>query len=501
MSGAITPRSAGVLLHPTSLPGGVIGDLGDAAYAFVDWLAEAGQSYWQILPLVAVDESGSPYNGLSALAGNPMLVSLDRLVEQGLLTDADAQAPTQSTERVHFPSAMRFKGERLARAYAAFRSGAAPRLVGELERYRAEHREWLDDYVLFRALRRAHQGASWTRWEPALRDREPAALQSARRELAEEVDQRIFQQFLFDWQWGELRGYAAERGIRIIGDIPIFVAHDSADVWAHPEIFQLDREGEPEVVSGVPPDYFSETGQRWGNPLYRWDVLRERDYGWWVERFRRALSWVDLLRIDHFRGFESYWEIPAEEETAVRGRWAPGPGAEFFRSVQRQLGPLPVIAEDLGLITKAVEKLREDLGFPGMRVLQFAFDGDPDNPHLPENYPPRSVAYTGTHDNDTVVGWWRGASDEERAAVRERTSGDRDTIHWELISLVLESDADLAVIPVQDPLGLGSDARMNTPGTTGQNWSWRLGPGELAGDAAARLRDLTERSGRAPRRS
>lgn len=490
-------RASGILLHPTSLPGGVVGDLGAAAYRFVDWLADAGQSYWQILPLTAADEGGSPYNGLSAVAGNPLLIALDDLVEEGLLHAGDVEWSGGGEGEIDYRVATPWKEERLSRAHAALLAGAAPHLERALEEYAEENASWLEDYALFRALRDAHGGAPWTEWDPEIRSRDPAALKRAHAELETEVRRRIFQQYLFDRQWTKLRRYAGDRGISIVGDIPIFVAHDSADVWAHPELFGLDESGRPVVVSGVPPDYFSETGQRWGNPLYRWEVMRDRGYDWWVRRFRRTLSWVDVVRVDHFRGFESYWEIPGAEETAINGRWRPGPGAEFFQAVERELVRLPVIAEDLGIITRSVEELRDALGFPGMRVLQFAFDGDPENPHLPENYPAHAVVYTGTHDNDTIAGWWEKASAEEREAVSARI-GAGGEIHWALISMVMESDAALAIVPVQDVLGLGSEARMNTPGTMAGNWSWRLHEGALTRDAQMRLLDLTRRTGRAP---
>jgi 4-alpha-glucanotransferase len=497
VSGVLTARASGVLLHPTSFAGGPIGDLGPAAYEFVDWLVGAGQSYWQILPLIAVDDGGSPYNGLTAVAGNPLLISLDLLVDDGLLNAEDARPPEIPPGAVDFPAVARWKTEVLQRAYRALRGGAAPALERELEEYRRRNAAWLDDYVLFRALRDEHGGSSWTDWDEPLRMRSSEALAAARARLADDIGRSELEQLLFDRQWGALRSYANARGVKVIGDIPIFVAQDSADVWANQELFELDGRGLPLVVSGVPPDYFSETGQRWGNPLYRWDVLRDREYDWWVERIRRALTWVDVVRIDHFRGFESYWEIPAEEETAVQGRWRKGPGAEFFHAAAARLGDLPVIAEDLGLITDAVEELREELDYPGMRVLEFGFDGKPDNPHLPRNYPPHAVVYTGTHDNDTLVGWWDKATPLERASVEELLELPTLNTHWAFISLVLESKADLAILPVQDVLGLGSEARMNTPGTIHENWVWRLSPGALTEEAQRRLREVTERTGRA----
>jgi 4-alpha-glucanotransferase len=486
-------RASGILLHPTSLSSPGVGDLGPIAYRFVDWLAEAGQSYWQVLPLVPVDSGGSPYNGLSALAGNPLLVSAELLERDGLLERMEP-GPAIGEERIFYPEAMRWKEYRLRIASEAFRAGVAPGIREPFSAYRSANESWLADYCLFRALRSFHRDACWADWPEEVRLRHPDALERWRIRLADEVERYAFQQFLFDRQWSELREYAAGKGIRIIGDIPVFVAYDSADVWAYRELFRLDRDGRPEVVSGVPPDYFSPTGQRWGNPLYRWDVLERRGYDWWIARFRRAMEMVDVVRIDHFRGFESFWEIEACEPTAVRGHWRKGPGAPFFREVERQLGYLPVIAEDLGLITREVEQLRDELGYPGMRVLQFAFDGDPRNPHLPANCPSRSVAYTGTHDNDTVIGWWSALEQVERQRVREWL-GQAAPTHWHFIEAVMASPASVAIVPLQDVLGLGSEARMNTPGETASNWTWHLA--ELPGrDAAARLRSVTTRTGR-----
>lgn len=487
-------RASGVLLHPTSLPGPGIGDIGARARVFVDWLAAAGQAYWQILPLVPVDAGGSPYNGLSALAGNPLLLSPQTLVEEGLLLEEEAESNLPSTGPVDYPAVLAWKNSLFETAWDRFGRTAPAHAREQLADFHDRNRAWLDDYSLFRALRDRFRERCWTDWPAPLRDREPAALAEARRDLAVEIGRHGFQQYLFDREWRRLREYANESGVLVIGDLPIFVAHDSADVWARREIFDLDERGSPRVVAGVPPDYFSETGQRWGNPLYRWDLLRELDFGWWVQRFRRTLEMVDLVRIDHFRGFESYWEIPAAAPTAVDGRWLEGPGSAFFAALERHLGPLPVIAEDLGLITQAVEELRDELGFPGMRVLQFAFDGDPTNPHLPGNYPPLSVGYTGTHDNDTVMGWWRSASDDERRQV-VALLGDPEPGNWDFVELVARSDAALVVTPLQDLIGLGSRARMNTPGVADRNWTWRTD--ELPSTALAEhLLRITRGTGR-----
>jgi 4-alpha-glucanotransferase len=491
------PRSSGVLLHPTSLPGRGIGDLGGAAHRFVDWLAEAGQRLWQILPLVPVNEGGSPYNGLSAMGGNPLLVSPEALVRDGLLKASETGGEELPDDRVDFPRVIAWKDALLRRAWMAFRAGAALELRPEFDAFRARNAGWLEDYALFRALRAEHGGAAWCDWEEGLRLRHPDALARAAHRLEGEVELHEFRQWLFDRQWRALRDHAHGRGVRIVGDVPIFVAYDSADVWAHPELFELDAEGRPTVVSGVPPDYFSATGQRWGNPLYRWDRMREDGFRWWTERFRRTLEMVDVVRIDHFRGFESYWEIEADEETAVHGAWRPGPGTELFEAVRRELGELPLIAEDLGLITREVEELRDELRLPGMRVLQFAFgEDDAENPHLPDNHPENSVAYTGTHDNDTTLGWLGAAGAEERARAG-RLVGAGEEAGWAMIRAVMESRAKLAVVPLQDLLGLGSEGRMNTPGTGEGNWAWRFREGALTPALAHRLRDLARATGRA----
>ena len=489
-------RSAGVLLHPTSLPGRAIGDLGEAAFQFVDWLAGAGQTLWQVLPLTPVSGGGSPYNSLSAFAGNPLLVSPELLVEDGLLAAADVQGIAPSSEPVEYLEAIRFKETLLDAAHTAFREGAAPHLRAEFDAFRARAADWLPDYARFAALRDEHDEHPWSDWDVALRQRDPGALHAWSAARAGQLERQEFAQWLFDRQWQRVRRYAAELGIKIIGDIPIFVAYDSADVWSRPDLFYLDETGCPVVVSGVPPDYFSETGQLWGNPLYRWEVMDQRGYDWWIRRFRRTLEQVDIARIDHFRGFESYWEIPAGEATAIGGQWRTGPGAALFRAAERALGELPLIAEDLGLITPEVEALRKDLGLPGMRVLQFAFgDEGAKNPHLPANHPVNCVAYTGTHDNDTSVGWYEDEADAEtRASLRDLfpPGSEGDAIHWHMIGLVWGSPARAAIAPVQDILGLGSEARMNTPGEADGNWAWRLDSRALTPEVQQRLRTLTE---------
>ncbi len=484
-------RCSGVLLHPTSLPGHGIGTLGSAAHRWVDWLADAGQSLWQVLPVVPVDRGGSPYNGLSAMAGNPLLIDPERLLQLGLVEEATIAEAGLPSQRVDFAAVTEWNDTLLRAAHAAFRAGRAATLRQPFAAFQDRNVAWLSDYTLFVALREHHGGAPWTEWDADIRSRDPRALSHWRVELSDAVQRHAFAQFLFDEQWAELRSHAQRRGVRIVGDIPIFVAMDSADVWAHPELFKLDAAGRPTVVSGVPPDYFSETGQRWGNPLYRWDAMRERGYRWWTERFRRTLELVDIVRIDHFRGFEAAWEIPAEEETALHGEWRPGPGTELFAAVERELGTLPLVAEDLGLITPAVEALRDALGLPGMRVLHFAFDGEPDNPHRPGNHPERSVVYTGTHDNDTSVGWWEGAEAVVRAAFRNHTATSEAEIQWQVIRAAFESAANIAIVPLQDVLGLGSDGRMNTPGTAAGNWTWRFAEEMLTAELQERLAGLT----------
>jgi 4-alpha-glucanotransferase len=489
------PRSSGILLHPTSLAGPYgIGDLGPQARRFVDFLADAGQSLWQVLPLGPTGYGESPYQCFSAWAGNPLLISLERLVEQGCL-DASALAnpPQFSEDRVDFEQLIPWKTALLESA----------KQCGEgYQAFCEENQHWLDDFALFVALKEHHHGASWTSWEPGARDRDPQALTKWREQLAPAIETQRFLQFVFYDQWRALREYARGRGIRIMGDLPIYVAHDSADVWANRRYFQLDKQGNPTAVSGVPPDYFSQTGQLWGNPIYRWDALAEDGYGWWLDRFRATLEMVDMIRLDHFRGFEAYWEVPATETTAVNGRWVTGPGSALFRAAQSKMGELPLVAENLGVITPEVEAIREEFGFPGMAVLQFAFGTDPQAPTFrPHNYPREVVAYTGTHDNDTTVGWWssKGAgastrSDDdirrERDFAMRYLNTDGSEIQWAFIRAVEASVADTVLIPMQDVLGLGTEARMNRPATVGANWRWRCREGALKPELARRLKEL-----------
>ncbi|MEI7643940.1 MAG: 4-alpha-glucanotransferase [Chloroflexales bacterium] len=500
------PRSSGILLHPTSLPGPWgIGDLGASAYRFVDFLAAAGQRLWQVLPLGPTGYGDSPYQCFSAFAGNPLLVSLDDLVDRGLLGQAEVEAAAEAAggfgvDHVDYGRVIGFKLGLLRASYERMRDGTAIGLADDFEAFCVEHDAWLDDYALFMALKDAHGGASWNTWAPELRLRKAAALRHARKELAEPVMVQKYLQFLFFSQWTPLKAYANAHDIRIIGDAPIFVAYDSADVWANPKLFYLDAEGIPTVVAGVPPDYFSATGQLWGNPLYRWDRMAKDGYAWWIARLRQTFSIVDILRLDHFRGFEAYWEVPAAEETAINGTWVKGPGAALFAHLREALGELPIIAEDLGLITPEVHAMREAFGFPGMKVLQFAFGDSPANPYLPHNYEPGCVVYSGTHDNNTTVGWFQEISAEDREAIRLYLGRDGSDIAWDFIRLALMSVADIAVVPLQDVLRIGSDGRMNTPGRPDGNWSWRFRAEALSDGLAFGVRLLTAAYGRIEKR-
>jgi 4-alpha-glucanotransferase len=501
-------RASGILLHPTSLPGPHgSGDLGVEARRFVDFLASAAQRWWQMLPVGPPGYGESPYSAESAFAGNPMLVSLDRLAEDGLL-DGATLAPLGSlrSDRVDFSPMEAHRTSQLRAAFEAFEAHGDGRLA--FDGFCEENAPWLDDFALFRALKRAHGGVQWTRWEPEVRKRKPHALQVAKKALAHAVAFEKFAQWVFDRQWHDLRAYAAERGVGLIGDLPIFVAHDSADVWQNPEAFFLDDEGEPTVVAGVPPDYFSATGQRWGNPLYRWQRLKKSGYAWWIDRLRITLRRFDAVRLDHFIGFQRYWRIPAGEPTAVQGRWMKGPGADFFVVVRKALGDLPLIAEDLGEVTPRVHALRRQFGLPGIKILQFAFGNDPSAPSfMPHNHTRRCVVYTGTHDNDTTVGWFTDpggvGSTRSVAQIRDerqmalRYLGTRgEEIHWDMIRLALASVARLALFPLQDVMGLGSEARMNRPGLGGGNWTWRFADGALAPALGMRLAMLTRTYGR-----
>jgi 4-alpha-glucanotransferase len=499
------PRTAGVLCHVTSLPGQWgIGDLGSVAWRFADWLETAGQGLWQVLPLGPPGFGESPYQSYSAFAGNPLLVGLDQLAEAGWLDSHQLDAaPAFNRAEVDFEHVRPFREQCLAEAYQTFRMQASPGQHAEFDAFRRQQAWWLEDYTLFAALKKAYGGEPWTNWSSDLVRRTPAALADRQRELAADIEQETFIQFQFHSQWQRLKARCNSRGIRLMGDVPIFVAHDSADVWARQELFFLDERGQPTKVAGVPPDYFSGTGQLWGNPLYRWERMAQDDFAWWQRRMRHALAQFDLVRVDHFRGFEAFWEIPAGASTAAAGRWVQGPAAHFFRKVREALGALPLVAEDLGVITPAVEALRDEFGFPGMRILQFAFGDDPKGPdYQPHNYPRHCFVYTGTHDNDTTRGWFdsragQGTTRTAEQIAREQAFAlsylgtDGAEIHWDMIRLALASVADTAVVPLQDVLGLGADARMNLPGTSQGNWRWRFADDMLLPEQTRRLRELT----------
>lgn len=505
-------RAAGVLLHVTSLPGPHgNGDLGPAARRFIDFLADAGQSWWQVLPVNPVGLGNSPYSGVSAFSGNPLLISLEDLVEDGLLRSSDIDVELDLA-RTDYAAATRLRTAALRTAFAAHLKRPR-RLAPELDGFREESAYWLRDYTLYMALRHAQQGEPWTEWPDPLRRREAPALRRARRELESEIAYYEFEQLLFRRQWARLREYAAERGVGLIGDAPIFIAHESADVWTHARLFLLDRAGQPTHVAGVPPDYFSKTGQRWGNPLYRWRTMQQLGFRWWIERFRCLLNHFDVVRLDHFIGFTRFWKVPASEATAERGTWQPAPGRALFRAVQRALGATPFIAEDLGEVTPAVRELRDEYALPGMRILQFAFGGDPQAAEfLPHRYVQNCAAYTGTHDNDTFVGWFddpgapnaprspREAAKERRAAHSYFTGpGGRDLdrdVHWEAIRALYASVANTVILPLQDALGLGNEARMNLPGTAQGNWEWRVNERALTAKLARRLSSFAQIYGR-----
>jgi 4-alpha-glucanotransferase len=487
-----------VLLHPTSLPSRFgIGDLGPAAFAFLDYLSSARQTVWQVLPLGPTGFGDSPYSSPSAFAGNPLLIALEPLVERGLLDEADVSPLADlPVDRVDFGQLAPLKRNALETAFTRGRA----RVQDELEAFAARHGEWLDDYALFTALK-DELAQPWTAWDAELRSREPDALSSARRRLQDRVAFHSFCQYLFFDQWAEVHRRAADLRITLVGDIPVFVAHDSADVWAHQHIFKLNTLGHPLVVAGVPPDYFSATGQLWGNPLYDWAAIARERFDWWVARFRHLLEEVDVVRIDHFRGFEAAWEVPYGESTAVNGQWVRGPGSAVFEAIALAMGggQPPVVAEDLGLITEEVRALLRATGFPGMKVLQFAFGGGADNPYLPHNYlDPNYVVYTGTHDNDTTRGWFASLADDERSRVCRYVGTDGSRITEDLMRLALMSIARTAVVPLQDVLDLGSEARMNTPGQAEGNWSWRVQGSQLTEPPAACLAELTTLYGRAP---
>jgi len=496
------PRSSGILLHPTSLPGAYgIGELGAEAHAFADFLHDAGQRIWQVLPLGPTGYGDSPYQCFSAFAGNPLLISMDELVERGYLERADlAERPAFAENIVDFGAVIAWKLPLLRKAFESFRRGSGAELQ-RFDDFCARHATWLEEFALFMALKDEHNLVSWTEWEPELALRDPAALARARERSGDDIECNKFIQFVFEEQWCELKAHCACNDIRIMGDLPIYVALDSADVWDNHSLFELNEDGKPRVVAGVPPDYFSATGQLWGNPIYRWEEHARTGYAWWIARFRRVLELVDMIRLDHFRGFEAYYEIPAGETTAVNGAWVKGPGAGLFAALKSALGDLPIVAENLGVITPEVESLRNQFDFPGMAILQFAFGNDPQAPDFkPHNYTHHLVAYTGTHDNDTVLGWWnsqagagsiRSAEDVEKemAYARRYLNSDGSDINWVMIRALIASVANTVLYPLQDVLGVGSEGRMNLPGSSSGNWRWRFREGALTPSIAAQLKE------------
>ena len=489
-------RSSGALLHPTSLPGPYgIGDFGEEAYRWIDFLDETGTGLWQLLPLGPTGFADSPYQNFSAFAGNPLLISIDGLCKEGLISKADLRnMPRFLADQVDFGGLIPWKMALLEKAYAKFVDDDSH--ADDLHFFNQCSQSWLDDYALFMALKEAHNGLPWVAWEPKLRLRDAGALDAARATYREAVDRHRFYQFMFFRQWQRLRAYAAEKNVKIIGDVPIYVSHDSSDVWSNPDLFLLDESGQPTAVAGVPPDYFTPTGQLWGNPLYRWEVHKADGFEWWVNRMRAAFELFDIVRLDHFRGFVGYWEVPADHETAEYGHWVSGPGEDLFNALLNKLGDLPLIAEDLGEITPEVFALRDKFGFPGMKILQFAFDGDPNHPFLPENYPENSVVYTGTHDNEPVMGWYQNAEEQFRQNACEYLSADEDNIYWKMIEAIWRSRAVMAIAPMQDLLGLGNEARMNLPGQKFDNWAWRMQASDLDEALRGGLKELNRRSKR-----
>jgi 4-alpha-glucanotransferase len=494
------PRASGILLHPTSLPSrGGIGDFGPSAYAFADFLASAKQGLWQVLPLGPLGFGDSPYSSTSAFAGNPLLISLERLADRGWLDRAQVDAAVGGGEPVDYPSVFRKKLPLLFAAARNFVRSAAPNARSRFENFCRENQFWLDDFVLFDGLRARFKLEAWNRWPHELTHRDPAAIEKARVEMVDELEVRRAVQFFFFEQWRALRTYCAQHYIRVVGDIAIFVNFDSADVWTHPELFRLNSELDPEVVAGVPPDFFSKDGQRWGHPLYRWDVMKENGYKWWIDRMRWVTQNFDYIRLDHFRGFSQFWEIPADEPTAIHGRWVDGPKDDLFVNLREALGGLPFFAEDLGYITPDVHALRERLKIPGMAVLQFGFGDVGAHSHLPHTFTIEKVVYTGTHDNDTLFGWWAsGATEYERQQVTTYLGRCEDGVNWAMIRAASDSVASLSVVPMQDVLGLGSDARMNVPSREAGNWRWRFDAALLRSELAEKLAAVAEVSDRLP---
>ncbi len=489
-------RAAGVLLHPTSLPGRYgIGDLGDELIVFLDWVASAGMRVWQVLPLNPPGYGASPYGCLSSYAGNYLLISPQRLLQDGLLPEhAIDNVPEFPDTTVQFGRVKEFKTKLLRQSFEYFNENARPDQKSALRKFERDN-AWLHDWALFAAIKLQQGRREWPTWPHALATRDHDALADVTRALDGEIRFRKYVQWVFFSQWDSVREAANARGVDIMGDVPIYVAGDSVDVWANRELFHLDENGNPTVVAGVPPDYFSATGQRWGNPLYRWDAMREKNYEWWVSRIRANMRFADIIRLDHFRGFASYWEIPAGEPTAIHGRWMPGPGKALFDAIRNTLGEVQLVAEDLGFITAEVHDLRRAVDVPGMKILQFGFSHF-DSPHLPHRYESHTVVYTGTHDNDTARGWYENAPEDEQEIVNAYLGCDTADISWGLIRCAYTSVAETVIVPVQDILGLGSEARMNRPGDSHGNWTWRMRPGALRREHAERLQKLAEITGR-----
>ncbi len=493
-------RAGGVILHPTSFPGpDGIGDLGPEAYQWVDNLSQAGCTLWQVLPLGPTGYGDSPYQSFSAFAGNPYLVSTAVLLDEGLLNREDlTDRPEFPVNLVDYGPVIQWKLKLLDRAFGHYQANPNAKMEKEFKRFQKEQANWLVDFALFMAIKESQGGVSWNFWPKPLRQRNPRALSEFRKENEVAIQSHTFRQFLFFRQWNQLRNYAHQKGLSIIGDAPIFVAYDSTDAWSHPELFYLDEAGNPTVVAGVPPDYFSPTGQLWGNPLYRWDVHAQSNYAWWIERLRSCLALYDIIRLDHFRGFAGYWEVPAGLPTAEIGRWVPGPGKHFFDAIQTVFPDLPIIAEDLGVITPDVVELRVQYQLPGMKILQFAFSTDADDPFLPHNYPVNCVAYTGTHDNDTTLGWYLSAPEEERDFCRRYLARSGDDVSWDFIRAVWGSTAVMALAPMQDLLGLDTTARMNYPSRPSGNWDWRMPANSMGTNVINRLKEMNTLYSRLP---
>jgi len=493
-------RSSGILLHPTSLPGpDGIGDLGPEAYRWIEFLDRSGCQLWQVLPLGPTGYGDSPYQCFSAFAGNPYLINATILLDQGLLTKQDlADRPDFPHERVDYGPVINWKRTFLRRSFHRFQSGKQKGINKKYEAFTESEKEWLEPFSIFMAIKEKHNNVAWNEWPKDLQQRDPKAMDAFKKENADEITFQSYLQFIFSWQWQNLRNYAASKGIRIIGDIPIFVAYDSADVWVNKELFYLDDDGLPEVVAGVPPDYFSETGQLWGNPLYNWEVHRQTGYQWWLNRMQSVLRQVDIVRLDHFRGFEAYWEVPFSNETAVEGEWVKGPGSEFLTVVRDELGDLPIIAEDLGVITDEVKQMRDTFNLPGMKIMQFAFATDPDDDFLPHNYPVNCVAYTGTHDNNTTRGWYDNAPEREKDFCRRYLARAGHDIAWSIIRTLWRSVAAWVLAPMQDFLSLGDWARMNYPGKASGNWNWRMHPDAINEALIQRLYETNFLYGRLP---